>query len=67
MAELITGFLMEAEVASQVGAEAHERTEQRTRHRNGYRDRSWDTRLGTMQWQVPKVREGADRPCRREA
>jgi transposase-like protein len=58
MAELITGFLMEAEVASQVGAEAHERTEQRTTHRNGYRDRRWDTRLGTMQLQVPKVREG---------
>lgn len=58
MAELITGFLMEAEVASQVGAEAHERTEQRTTHRNGYRGRRWDTRLGTMQLQVPKVREG---------
>jgi putative transposase len=58
MAELITGFLMEAEVAHQVGAEAHERTEQRTTYRNGYRDRRWDTRLGTMQLQVPKVREG---------
>jgi transposase-like protein len=58
MAELITGFLMEAEVANQVGAEAHERSEQRTTHRNGYRDRRWDTRLGTLQLQVPKVREG---------
>lgn len=58
MAELITGFLMEAEVATKVGAEAHERSEQRTTHRNGYRDRRWDTRLGTLQLQVPKVREG---------
>lgn len=58
MAELITGFLMETEVAAKVGAEAHERSEQRTTHRNGYRDRRWDTRLGTMQLQVPKVREG---------
>jgi putative transposase len=58
MAELITGFLMEAEVADKVGAEAHERSEQRTTHRNGYRDRRWDTRLGTLQLQVPKVREG---------
>ena len=58
MAELITGFLMEAEVTNQVGAEAHERSEQRTTHRNGYRDRRWDTRLGTLQLQVPKVREG---------
>ena len=58
MAELITGFLMEAEVANKVGAEAHERSEQRSTHRNGYRDRRWDTRLGTLQLQVPKVREG---------
>jgi putative transposase len=58
MAELITGFLMEAEVATKVGAEAHERSEQRITHRNGYRDRRWDTRLGTLQLQVPKVREG---------
>jgi transposase-like protein len=58
MAELITGFLMETEVASKVGAEAHERSEQRTTHRNGYRERRWDTRLGSLQLQVPKVREG---------
>jgi transposase-like protein len=58
MAELITGFLMEAEVTTKVGAEAHERSEQRTTHRNGYRDRRWDTRLGTLQLQVPKLREG---------
>jgi transposase-like protein len=58
MAELITGFLMEAEVTNKVGAEAHERSEQRNTQRNGYRDRRWDTRLGTMQLQVPKVREG---------
>ena len=43
MAELITGFLMEAEVTAKVGAEPHERNEQRTTHRNGYRDRRWDT------------------------
>jgi len=58
MAELITGFLMEAEVTTKVGAEAHERSEQRTTQRNGYRDRRWDTRLGSLQLQVPKVREG---------
>ena len=62
MAELITGFLMEAEVATKVGAEAHERSEQRTTYRNGYRDRRWDTRLGTLQLQVPKVREGGHVP-----
>lgn len=58
IAEMVTGFLMEAEVAQKVGAEPHERNEQRTTHRNGYRPRRWDTRLGTLELQVPKVREG---------
>lgn len=58
MAELITDFLMEAEVTAQVGAEPHERNADRTTHRNGHRERRWDTRLGTITLQVPKVREG---------
>ena len=58
MAELITEFLMEAEVTAQVGAEPHERNADRTTHRNGHRERRWDTRLGTITLQVPKVREG---------
>src|ERR1700704_1574755 len=57
MAELITGFLMEAEVANQVGAEAHERTERGPRIATDTGS-AFDTRLGTMQLQVPKVREG---------
>lgn len=58
IAEMVTGFLMEAEVAQKVGAEPHERSDGRTTHRNGYRPRRWDTRLGTLELQVPKVREG---------
>jgi putative transposase len=58
MAELVTDFLMEAEVTAKVGAEPHERSEERTTHRNGHRERRWDTRLGTLKLQVPKVREG---------
>ena len=58
MAELLTDFVMEAEVTAKVGAEAYERGEQRSTQRNGYRDRRWDTRLGTLNLQVPKVREG---------
>ena len=58
MAELLTDFVMEAEVTAKVGAEAHERSAERTTHRNGHRERRWDTRLGTLQLQVPKVREG---------
>lgn len=58
IAEMVTSFLMETEVAQKVGAEAHERSEARTTHRNGYRPRRWDTRLGTLNLEVPKVREG---------
>ncbi len=58
MAELLTDFVMEAEVTAKVGAEAHERSEERTTHRNGHRERRWDTRLGTLRLQVPKLREG---------
>lgn len=58
IAEMVTGFLMEAEVAQKVGAEPHERSDGRTTHRNGYRPRRWDTRLGTLELQVPKIREG---------
>lgn len=58
MAEMIADFVMEAEVTGKVGAEPHERSEERTTHRNGHRERRWDTRLGTMMLKVPKVREG---------
>jgi transposase-like protein len=58
MAELLTDFVMEAEVTAKVGAEVHERSAERTTHRNGHRDRRWDTGLGTLQLQVPKLREG---------
>lgn len=58
MAKLLTEFVMEAEMTAKVGAEGYERGEQRSTQRNGYRDRRWDTRLGTLNLQVPKVREG---------
>ncbi|HEX8871646.1 MAG TPA: IS256 family transposase [Candidatus Acidoferrum sp.] len=58
MAEMIADFVMEAEVTAKVGAEPHERSPERTTHRNGFRERRWDTRLGTLALKVPKVREG---------
>ena len=56
MAEMIADFMMEAEVTAKVGAEPHERSADRTTHRNGFRDRRWDTRLGTLSLKVPKLR-----------
>ncbi len=51
--------VMEAEVLSKTGAERGERSPDRLTHRNGYRARPWDTRVGTLPLQIPKVREGS--------
>ena len=50
--------LMELEVAQHVGAERYERTPERTGQRNGYRERAWDTRVGSLELRVPRVRDG---------
>jgi putative transposase len=51
--------LMEAEVATRTGAELGERTPDRTTHRNGYRPRAWDTRVGELELAIPKLRQGS--------
>ena len=42
-----------------VGAERHERSDDRTAYRNGTRVRTWDTRVGTVELAIPKVRPGS--------
>jgi len=54
--------LMDAEVSAQIGAEHSQRNPERTTHRNGYRARDWDTRVGTIDLQIPRVREGSYLP-----
>ncbi|MBV9173996.1 MAG: IS256 family transposase [Chloroflexi bacterium] len=51
--------LMEMELAEHVGAERHERSPERTGYRNGYRERPWDTRVGSIELKVPRVRDGS--------
>ncbi len=51
--------LMETEVAGLIGAERYERSDERASYRNGYRMRTWDTRVGTIQLAIPKVRPGS--------
>jgi putative transposase len=58
-ARVFSEALMEAEVPRHVGAERHERTSERTGQRNGYREREWDTRVGTLELRVPRVRDGS--------
>ena len=54
--------LMELEGAQHVGAERYERAAQRTGERNGYRERTWDTRVGSIELRVPRVRDGGYYP-----
>ncbi len=56
--KLLAQELMEAEVTQLVGAGLHERAETRLTHRNGYREREWDTRVGTIELDIPKLRAG---------
>jgi putative transposase len=51
--------VMELEVSQHVGAERYERSPDRRGERNGYRDRQWDTRVGTVELAVPRVRDGS--------
>jgi putative transposase len=51
--------LMELEVTQHVGAERHARSPERSGQRNGYRERNWDTRVGTIPLRVPRVRDGS--------
>src|SRR5438094_5506089 len=54
---VLSQALMEIEVSQQIGADRYERTAERSGQRNGYREREWDTRLGTLGLRVPRVRE----------
>src|ERR671921_338629 len=59
---VLSQALMEVEVSQQLGAERYERTAERVGQRNGYREREWDTRVGTIGLRVPRVREGGYLP-----
>src|SRR5688572_11850901 len=56
---VLSQALMDLEVTQHVGAERYERSAERTGQRNGYRERSWDTRVGTVGLRVPRVRDGS--------
>jgi transposase-like protein len=51
--------LMSAEADSLCGAEYGERSPERVNIRNGYRERRWDTRVGTIELAIPKLRQGS--------
>ncbi len=51
--------IMDSEASVQAGAGYGERSPDRVTQRNGYRSRSWDTRVGTMELRIPKLRDGS--------
>jgi putative transposase len=59
VAEAVVQLLMETDVDGLIGAGRHERSGERTTYRNGYRDRTRDTRLGSLQLRIPKLRQGS--------
>lgn len=59
VAESVLQLLMEADVEGLVGAGRHERSADRLNWRNGYRERSLDTRLGSLSLRIPKLRQGS--------
>src|SRR3984885_1541644 len=59
VAEAVLQILMETDVEGLIGAGRHERTGDRLNYRNGYRDRSLDTRLGPLSLRIPKLRQGS--------
>jgi putative transposase len=59
VAEAVVQLLMGTDVEGVIGAGRHERTGDRQTYRNGYRDRTLDTRLGSLQLRTPKLRQGS--------
>jgi hypothetical protein len=53
VAEAVVQLRMETDVEGVIGAGRHERSGERTTYRNGYRDRTLDTRLGALQLRIP--------------
>ena len=59
IAETVLQILMEADVDGLIGAGRYERSGERSTYRNGHRERSLDTRLGSLNLKIPKLRTGS--------
>jgi putative transposase len=63
LAEAVLDRLMQLDVEGLIGAGRYERSDGRTTHRNGYRERDLETRLGTLELKIPKLRRGSYFPA----
>jgi len=59
MIKTMAEALMSAEADALCGAGYGERSDERVNRRNGYRERDWDTRVGTVELAIPKLRSGS--------
>lgn len=59
MVQFMAQRLMDMDVESLCGAGYDEKSAERLNSRNGYRDRSWETRTGTVALKIPKLRQGS--------
>jgi transposase-like protein len=59
LAETVLRIIMDADVEALIGAGRHERCDGRLTYRNGYRDRTLETRLGSLNLRIPKLRQGS--------
>ncbi|MDD4986992.1 MAG: IS256 family transposase [Dehalococcoidales bacterium] len=57
--KVLTEAIMELEISEKIGAGPYEHTAERTTYRNGYRQREWDTRCGTIPLSIPRIRNGS--------
>ena len=55
---MVAAQLMEAEISTEIGAARGEVSADRQTHRNGYRPRAWETRVGELDLLVPRKRSG---------
>ena len=62
MLQVFAEAVMSAEASMLCGAGYRERSDERENSRNGYRYRAWDTRVGTIDLAVPKLRSGVYSP-----
>jgi transposase-like protein len=63
MMAYVANRMMDMEVESLTGAAHGERSAARVNHRNGYRERTWETRAGTVELEIPKLRKGSYFPA----
>jgi putative transposase len=63
MMAYVANRMMDLEVESLTGAAHGERSPTRLNHRNGYRQRAWGTRVGTVDLEIPKLRKGSYFPA----